>query len=219
MILMGLSYDGTLTGFLSLCIYAIKEKITPSRITINKAAYEPWDEDDIYVRTNKYLAKRFCLYLSKKTSPDTVKLVKEYFYTSEEHKEMVLFYYIYNSLRYGVIAHYDNKNEDYQKMIRAVDELYKEGNSIISSIIFKKYKGISVGIINPRNDIIPIMRGRLLGIEGLEDFILYDRRHQLIVRRRGDLVTYERETIQLDVDGRNEYEIIYNMCLREFNLN
>jgi len=72
---------------------------------------------------------------------------------------------------------------------QAVLDLYREAQSVQAALSFLEEGGVSVAVINPRNSVLPLIRNQVLKRDDLDDVALYDRRHCLLLRRKGELAS------------------------------
>ena len=65
----------------------------------------------------------------------------------------------------------------------AIRDLYREAQSILAELDF--YMGVeaSCAVINPSNSVLPLIRPSILKRRDIDSFIVYDRRHQLLLER------------------------------------
>ena len=94
----------------------------------------------------------------------------------------------------------------------AIRDLYREAQAVLVNIEFFRGEEASCSVIDPRNSVLPLIRKSLLKRDDLDDLIVFDKRHCLMLGRRGDhemLSDIRRISLQLPDTGSEAYDILW----------
>ncbi len=181
------TYDGTLEGFLCATVRCINMRAMPKAI---KPAYEimyNYNPDDYHhVVTDFTIAEKFYRYIGDYTSLDVQQMVLDGFLTTFPNKERDLFFFICKALKYGASVAEEYDDSVMHRVQMGIRDLYREAQSSLSDIVFTEINDVSVSVINPRNKIIPIVRSSVLKNKSIDDMMLYDKRHNILLMRHGE---------------------------------
>ncbi len=93
--------------------------------------------------------------------------------------------YLY-STKYGAKIAEDYSSELMNGIQMAIRDLYREAQSILQELDFYIGEEASCTVINPRNSVLPIIRKPVLKRRDISDFIIYDKRHHLLLERNDE---------------------------------
>lgn len=209
------SYDGTLEGFLctALTILRVKtmpEEICPEYRTDAMAEYMP-------VRTSISEAEYMYSLIGRRGSAEVQQMVSDLFLTDTPDMEKLLFEMIYLALRDGGKVAEDYSSEVMRRAHEAIRDLYREAQSLLVNIEFFRGPEASCAVIDPHNSVLPLIRKPLLKRIDLDDLIVFDKRHFLMLGRTGDrdmLSDIRRISMQMPDTGSETYELLWP-ALRE----
>lgn len=209
------SYDGTLEGFLctALTILRVKtmpEEICPEYRTDAMAEYMP-------VRTSISEAEYMYSLIGRRGSAEVQQMVSDLFLTDTPDMEKLLFEMIYLALRDGGKVAEDYSSEVMRRAHEAIRDLYREAQSLLVNIEFFRGPEASCAVIDPHNSVLPLIRKPLLKRIDLDDLIVFDKRHFLMLGRTGDrdmLSDIRRISMQMPDTGSEAYELLWP-ALRE----
>jgi len=184
------TYDGTIEGFLSVCLRCITDRKRPHDIRPDFMIRGTRDEDRyIYVRSDFRRADRLYRYMGSCASAEVQQMIYDCFLTSLPRMELDLFDFICEAIRRGGSVTEDYSNEPIKRIQLAIRDLYRESQSVIDSLVFYKEGaegaggGVSVAELNPRNCVLPVLRRRILSNPSYDDLLVFDRRHYLLLFR------------------------------------
>ena len=182
-------YDGTIEGFLCIMDFCIKNRTIP--LHIKPEHMLNGYECDSYVRITSDIRRAEYVYkaIGRHGSAQVQQIVLDAFLTASVNKEMNLFVFICKAFKYGsVIAedYSDRINADIQFAIR---DLYREAQMIISNLGIVCKENTGIAIINPRNNVVPIIKDNIFARSETENIILYDKRHNIAAVRFMDRST------------------------------
>ena len=202
------TYDGTLEGLLSVYLKCIAMKVRPLDIKPEfMVRGKPFEERYLFVRTNAAQADRLYRYMGQCASAELQQMITDCFLTSLPRMELDLYELISLAIRFGACVTEDYENETMKRIQMAIRDLYRESQTIIQAMDFRREGEVSVLSINPRNCVLPLIKNRILNYPGFDDILAYDRRHFLLLMRNGsedDLLDIRRLPIP---SVRNEHEV------------
>lgn len=205
------SYDGTLEGFLCTALRILRVKTMPDEICpgymagIPEAGYET-------VRTNASEAEYMYSLIGRRGSAEVQQMVSDFFLTCAPDREKALFKMIYLALRDGGKIAEDYSSDVMHGVHMAIRDLYREAQSVLSNIEFFRGEEASCAVIDPHNSVLPVIRKTLLKREDLDDLIVFDKRHCLMLGRTGDremLSDIRQISVQMPDNGGEAYELLW----------
>lgn len=208
------TYDGTLEGFLCTTVRCINMRVMPLAITpVYEVNSEYSSPDYHHVTTNFDIADKFYRYIGDYSSVEVQQMILDCFLTALPNKERDLYFFICKALKYG--ASIAEKYDDgvMHRVQMGIRDLYREAQSSLSEITYTPVNDVSVSVINPRNKIIPIVRNIVLKNENIDDMMLYDKRHSILLMRKGDReqVIDTTPISKYDISTPNKvYELMWN---------
>lgn len=204
------SYDGTLEGFLCAALKILRVKTMPEDIcpdyrTDISAEYVP-------VRTSAAEAEYMYSLIGRRGSAEVQQMVSDLFLTDTPDMEKLLFEMIYLALKDGGKIAEDYSSDVMRRAHMAIRDLYREAQAVLVNIEFFRGEEASCAVIDPRNSVLPLIRKSLLKRDDLDDLIVFDKRHCLMLGRRGDhemLSDIRRISLQLPDTGSEAYDILW----------
>lgn len=202
------TYDGTIEGLLSVYLKCIAMKVRPLDIKPEFMVNgKPFEDRYLFVRTNVAQADRLYRYIGQCASAEIQQMMTDCFLTSLPRMELDLYELMSRAIRFGACISEDYEDETMHRIQMAIRDLYRESQTIIQAMDFRREGEVSVLSINPRNCVLPLIKNRLLNDPGFDDILAYDRRHFLLLMRNGsedDLLDIRRLPIP---SVRNEHEV------------
>ncbi len=207
------TYDGTLEGLLSVYLKCIAMKVRPLDIRPEfMVKGKPFEDRYMYVRTNLPLADRLYRYMGQCASAEVQQMITDCFLTSLPRMELDLYELISRGIRFGAKVAEDYEDETMRRIQMAIRDLYRESQSLVQAIDFRKESEVAVTMLNPRNCVLPLIRKRILNDPSYDDILAYDKRHFLLLMRNGsedDLIDIRRLPIPPVQDPRDIYETFW----------
>lgn len=181
------TYDGTLEGFLCTTVRCINMRVMPMLIKpVYEVAYDIKSSNYHNVVTDYSIADKFYSYIGEYSSAEVQQMILDCFLTTFPSKERDLFFFICKALKCGAAVAEDYSDSITSRVQMEIRDLYREAQSSVSDISFTNINNVSVAVINPRNKIIPIVRNMILKNRNLDDMMLYDKRHNILLLRHGE---------------------------------
>ena len=182
-------YDGTYYGFLTVAVHCFRIHRAPVRITPEYMLHEDAGEssDYVYVRTSVKDAGHLCDVLTRVATPEAEQTASDFFLTRNARKELILFRYIYDALREGAKIAEEYTREPEKTVAEAVRDLYREAHMTLGGVEFTECNDVSCAVISPQNNVMPLIAKPILARKELDDVLVYDRRHRILLKRRGEI--------------------------------
>ena len=188
---MRYTYDGTFEGCLCAILAALRSGKVPASITDRRDTGSM--ADAVNIATNLKDAQYIYSLMSVKSSAEVQQMTADYFLTDSCNLEINLYKMIFCSLKYGARIAEDYKSETMNGIQMAIRDLYREAQSALKEMDFYIGEEASCCLINPRNSILPLIRKPVLNRRDINDFIVYDKRHHLL------LECYAQHDMLLDI--------------------
>jgi len=179
-------YDGTFEGFLTVAVICLRQHRAPASVI---PYYLAEGFGGITVKTDPSDAEHLYSVLGSVADAQVQQSCLDFFLTCACRKEITLFAYIYKALITGPLISEDYSDPTVKLVRQAVLDLYREAQSVQTDLCFTEEGGLSAAVIDPRNSVLPLIRNQVLRREDVEDIALYDRKHCLLLRRKGELVS------------------------------
>lgn len=177
------TYDGTFEGYLCAVLAALRSGKVPAAIT-DRRLYCGSD-DAVDITTDLKAAQYLYSMISVKSSAEVQQMASDYFLTDDSSREINLYKMIFCSLKYGAVVAEDYKSEMMRGIQMAIRDLYREAQSILPELDLYFGEEASCAMIDPKNSVLPVIRNPVLKRRDLDDLIIYDRRHRLLLERHG----------------------------------
>lgn len=190
---MRYTYDGTFEGYLCAVLAALRSGKVPQSITDRRLEYD--HDDSINVPTNLRDAQYLYSVISAKSSAEVQQMAADYFLTDSSGLEINLYRMIFSSLTYGARIAEDYSSELMSGIQMAIRDLYREAQSIFQDMDFYLGEEAACQVLNPRNSVLPIIRTPLLKRRDIDNLIVYDKRHHLLLER------YAGQSMLLDISA------------------
>ena len=204
------SYDGTLEGFLCTALAILRVKTMPEEICPEYRA--DIATEYVPVRTSAAEAEYMYSLIGRRGSAEVQQMVSDLFLTDTPDMEKLLFEMIYLALRDGGKVAEDYSSDVMRRAHEAIRDLYREAQAVLVNIEFFRGEEASCAVIDPRNSVLPVIRKALLKRDDIDDLIVFDKRHFLMLGRTGDrdmLSDIRRISLQLPDTGSEAYELLW----------
>ena len=181
---MRYTYDGTFEGYLCAVLAALRSGKVPASITDRRVDDRP--DAAVNISTSLKDAQYLCSPICARSSAEVQQMVSDYFLADVNNMEINLYKMIFCSLKYGARVAEDYSSELMSGIQMAIRDLYRESQSVLQELDFYLGEEASFSVINPRNSVLPIIRNPVLKRRDIDDFIVYDKRHHLLLERYAD---------------------------------
>lgn len=207
-------YDGSFAGFLT-CVYeSYVHKEYPAAFS---APEDP--RISIYpgrpVETSREHAQRVFASLGRKISPEARRMVAYGFLTCMPDRELLLFEFIRFGYETGPSVTRLLTDNRVASLKNGIIHLQREVELLRGFVRFSEYEGLLAGEIEPKNRVLPLLKGHFCGRFGDENFVLYDRTHrEALFHKPGKAVILPVESFHLSSPDQAERR--YRALWRKF---
>ena len=207
-------YDGTFDGFLCCVFDSYVHKEFPTAFYSD----EEWCVLSFYpvraVHTVSEHAQRVYRSLVK-LSPSAVQLLRKGFLTCLEEKELCLYCFIRKLFKDGPAFLKNQADPAYYPIAKAVRHMNGEVEKLRGFIRFSDYSGVLGAEIEPKNQVLPLLRHHFCSRYANESFFIYDRCHkELLLYTKGHSRIIPVDSLQLSLPG--EEEVHYRRLWKQF---
>lgn len=168
-------YDGSFAGFLS-CVFE-------SYVNREEGVCFLTDEDVVTlwptrrVETNETHARRVYRSIPQKISPAAADLIRRAFLTCLPEREVHMFRFLQLGYERGGAVMRDLADDRVAILNKAVGHLNREAHLLTGFVRFSEHQGVLLAEIEPKNRVLPLLRGHFTARYGGERFLIYDRTH------------------------------------------
>ena len=187
------TYDGTFEGYLCAVLAALRSGKVPASITDRRMS--DGNANAVNIETNLKSAQYLYSMISVKSNAEVQQMASDYFLTDSKGMEINLYRMIFCSLKYGAVIAEDYKSEMMRGIQMAIRDLYREAQSLLPNLDFYIGEDASCAMIDPVNSVLPIIRNSVLKRRNLDNLIIYDKRHRLLLER------YKEQNMLLDISA------------------
>lgn len=181
------SYDGTIEGFMCVLNHCIKQRTMPASIRPELVICgRPESDSFIRIESDYRIANKMYKIIGRHSSPEVQQMVNDLFLTCIPNMEMDLFILSCKAIKYGAVIAEDYSDEFIRRVQFSIRDLYREAASIHSNLNTVDIDGVSFSVINPRNNVLPILRRPILNDPSYDDILIYDKRHKIALLRMND---------------------------------
>lgn len=170
-------YDGTFAGFLT-CVYeSYVHREYP-------AVFSAPEEARIFLYPERVIptcrahALRVYRSLSSRLSPEGQRLASLSFLTCLPQRERAIYDFIRLGYEVGPSAVHHLTDPRVDTLNKAVRHLTSEAHLYQGFVRFSDYDGVLLGEIEPKNQVLPLLRPHFCGRFSGESFLLYDHTHR-----------------------------------------
>jgi probable DNA metabolism protein len=199
-------YDGSFDGFLC-CVfesYAMREApiaILAESETQGVLFREKW------IPTEEDRAGRVFRSMAAKISPSASELVQLGFLTCLPEREMLLYRFLQLGYRLGANVTDRLTDDTVCALHRAVKHLNNEAHRFKQFVRFSDFEGVLTAVIDPKNNVLPLLQEHFCTRYSAETLFLYDRTHRLaLFYHNGRAGLYPVESFTPSAPGQQERE-------------
>ena len=207
-------YDGSFAGFLTCVFESYVHREEPvCFLTPEDDRYTLWPTR--WVEMEPEEAGRVWKGIARNISPAAAQLVSRGFLTCLPEREVHLWQFIRYGFERGSRVMADLGDERVHILHKAVGHLNEEAHLYTGFVRFSDQQGILVGQIQPKNRVLPLLRGHFTRRFNTECFILYDATHrEALVHRPGQWNIVPMEDFSPGPPG--EEELTFRRLWRRF---
>jgi len=181
-------YDGSFYGMLSCVFEAFEKKEMPMQIACADGSLF----NTINIETDARKAERILRSIPIKIGDEALKYTKYAFLADMDAKEVALIWFLREGLRYGTgfieivrtrfsperrVVAGALKNPYVDKLRKGVDLLLLESARFIEFARFSDCNGALVSVIEPENNVLPLLARHFTERYRNDNFLIYDKTH------------------------------------------
>lgn len=196
-------YDGSFEGLLCCVFESYTKKERPTAI-LRDGDDEPSLFEIRAVMTDRAHAQRIYRSLYKR-SPEVGPFLRRAFLTCLPDKEMAIYRFIVKFYREGAPLLSRLSDDTYLPLLKAVRQLSGEVEQFRGFTRFSDFDGVLGAEIEPKNRVLPLLRGHFCQRYANEQFFIYDRTHrELLLYANGRSRITQIENFQPALPGEDE---------------
>lgn len=203
-------YDGSFHGFLCCIFESYAKKEIPAAI-YSSEDFEPVLFATRTVSTDEQHASRVLRGIIKR-SPYALELVQRGFLTCMENREFCLYQLIRKLFRDGPGFLNNLTDPTLYPVLKAVRFLSSEAEKYRGFVRFSDLSGVLGAEIEPKNHVLPILRGHFCSRYQNEKFFIYDRTHEeILLYADGKAIIAPLEHFEMaqPSEGERAYRILW----------
>jgi probable DNA metabolism protein len=205
-------YDGSFEGFLCCVFESYVNKEFPVAFFSDEECYTLYAVRSVI--TQQENAKRVMRGIVKRSAA-AGDLLRRAFLTCMEDKEIRLYAFVRKVYADGGDFLKNQSDPVYYPVARAVRHMSREVEKLRGFVRFSDYKGVLGAEIEPKNRVLPLLRGHFCNRCANEDFFIYDRTHrELLLYSAGCSRIMAVDNLRLDLPG--EEEVHYRALWKRF---
>lgn len=198
-------YDGTYDGLLTCVFESYRHRELPAAI-LPEDAPRPLCTTRL-VPTDPLLAARVTKGLSEKVGARAEATVRFAFLTILPDKEMRILAYIRKAMKTGPRIQRMIADETVYPLYRAVSHMREEAHLFTGFLRFSEADGILYAVIDPKNQILPLIADHFADRFPRETFLIYDETHgEAMLCRNGEYSLISGESFAPPPPDRAERE-------------
>lgn len=201
-------YDGSFDGLLCCIFESYTHKERPTAI-VNGEILSLFDVR--LVRTDTAHARRVYLSL-RRISPEVGPFLRRAFLTCLDDREVAICRFVDRLYRDGAPLLRRLTDETYHPLLRAVKSLNGEAELLRGFVRFSEFSGVLGAEIEPKNRVLPLLRGHFCARYRDESFFLYDRTHRealLYAARAARIVPLDSFTMAEPDENEAAYRVLW----------
>ena len=196
-------YDGSFEGLLCCVFESYTKKERPTAI-LRDGDDEPSLFEIRAVTTDRAHAQRIYRSLYKR-SPEVGPFLRRAFLTCLPDKEMAIYRFIVKFYREGAPLLSRLSDDTYLPLLKAVRQLSGEVEQFRGFTRFSDFDGVLGAEIEPKNRVLPLLRGHFCQRYANEQFFIYDRTHrELLLYANGRSRITQIDNFQPVLPGEDE---------------
>jgi probable DNA metabolism protein len=173
-------YDGSFMGLLSCvhaCIYDHKIPIS----IYNGHSKQGFLLPSIYIQTDMQKANAVRKAIICRISARALEMIEHVFYSCLEDKEITVLHFLISGFREGCIVTDLMADPIVSLMLDAERHLMREAHLLTGFVRFVDVDGKLIAVIDPKNQVLPLILSHFADRYEKESFLIFDRTHQTAV--------------------------------------
>lgn len=175
-------YDGTVEGFLCCVHESFIRKEFPDQILTDNEQQNLLTTHGIPTHLKK--AKWMRLWIRQQISKQAEEWMELGFLSCMENKEKIILEFLWKGRKYGADICRHLADPTVSLLFKGIKHLKNEAHLLTGFLRFSDYDGILVGVISPKNNVLPILRYHFCDRFPNEQFLIYDAMHGIALIHR-----------------------------------
>ena len=197
-------YDGSFPGFFCCVFESFLRKEIPAAIL----AYEE-PQGILYgtrdIETDMEKAKRVMRSIPRKISGEAMGLVRLSFLSCMEERELRILRFLRLGYQIGPRVTGMLTHDAVAPLERAARYVLNEREKYLGFVRFSDYDGALVSVIEPQNNLLPLLKNHFCDRLSGETFLIYDKTHrQALLHQKGQSGILPLDSLDLPDTGREE---------------
>lgn len=171
-------YDGSFNNLLNTIEILIKEKIKPIKIVSEECL-----ENDLFSNIKKKTLSKDTIFLKKlqNISKEFFKVVYDVFLSDKQNKELIMYYFILNGLKYGSKIIYLRKLKCVNEALNISNYVRREAHKLKGFVRFRKLEtNFYLAYISPTNNVLGYLANHFKNRLANESWMIYDLKRDLL---------------------------------------
>lgn len=208
------TYDGSFEGLLCCVFESYERKEIPFDIYALNGE-QGWLFESRWIETDPVKAERVYSSIPKKISPEAQELVRLSFYTCSPRKEMLLLQFLRLGFSHGRRVMDMLADDTVHALHKAVGHLTREAHKFKGFVRFSVYGKVMAAVIEPDNQVLPVIMEHFCDRYRNEAFMIYDKTHRMaLVHRPGDSGIIHADELTLPETDADEEQ--YRLLWKKF---
>lgn len=212
-------YDGTFDGLMT-CVFESYERKEELADIISG------DEPQAILFSSKQIdtcpvkAERVYSSIARKISPQAQELIRLGFLTCAPQKELLIYRFLRIGFRAGEQVMKMLTEHSVHQLNKAVRHLRTESHAFTGFVRFSIHDHVLVAVIEPKNQVLPLIAGHFCQRFAGDTFLIYDKSHGQALMYRHNACPEEKlvmmETDELTLPEADENEECYRRLWKQF---
>ncbi|MCL6459636.1 MAG: TIGR03915 family putative DNA repair protein [Gorillibacterium sp.] len=207
-------YDGSFEGLLCCVFESYAHKEMPIDI-LTEETIETILFETKWIVTNEGKAERVFKGIAEKISKEAQQLVRHGFLTIHPQKELLILQFIQLGFKYGKSVMDRLTDDTVDALLKAVRGLTSESHKLLGFVRFSVYDQVMAAVIEPKNEVLPLLEPHFCDRYPDETFLIYDQTHgRALVHRPGQSVIIPLD--ELTLPETDNIELTYRRLWKQF---
>lgn len=212
-------YDGTFEGLLT-CVFESYERKEELADIISAEEPQAVLFCSHVVATSPVKAERVYKSIAQRISPQAQDLIRCGFLTCAPQKELLIYRFLRIGYTVGGKVMQMLTEPSIHQLNKAVHHLKTESHAFMGFVRFSIHENVLVAVIEPKNQVLPLIAEHFCQRFGSDTFLIYDKTHAQALLYRHDAGPEEKAMIvdidELSLPEADEQEEAYRRLWKQF---
>ncbi|WP_407312658.1 TIGR03915 family putative DNA repair protein [Desulfosporosinus sp. SB140] len=205
------AYDGSFEGLMCCVFESYAQKEVPSSIRPPSVEQCLFDTAK-WIETDEHKARRVYDSIPLKISIQAQELVRLGFLSCAPHREMLIYHFLLLGYKHGGKVMTMLADDTVCSLQKAVRRLTSESHKYKGFIRFSIYGEVLVAVIEPKNNVLPLIFPHFCDRFRNESFMIYDKTHSMALTyqsHKAELIYVDELTLPEVDDNEVEYRRLW----------